>query len=241
LAAALAGTSKALFGAIDKWTEAGDPSRGAAPDEVVLLALYEQRIYRYLARNPRLADRTLPLLRGRLRGHARANIAAARELFSIVRPISRPSGFRTGSPKPAGALLRWFQQAEQRFGVDWELLAAVMYVESKFGRVRSTSTAGAQGPMQFIPSTWATYGMGGDIHDPRDAIIGAANYLHHSGSPSDDRRALFAYNHSRAYVNAVLRYTNQMKRDPRIFFAYYSWQVFVLTTSGDRRLTGPGL
>lgn len=241
LADTLVGTTEALHRSIDAWTEQGDPSRGGAPGDVVLQALYQQRIYRFLARNGALAARTLPLLRGRLRAEAGANITAARELFSIVRPISRPSRFRTGPPEPAGLLLRWFRRAERRFGVDWELLAAVMYVESKFGRVRSTSTAGAQGPMQFIPSTWAAYGMGGDIQDPRDAIMGAANYLHRSGSPSNDRRALFAYNHSRAYVNAVLRYSNQMKRDPRNYFAYYSWQVFVLTTSGDRRLTGPGL
>jgi hypothetical protein len=241
LARDLVRTSDALHDAIDVWRKDGDPSKGGAPDDVVLLGLYQQRIYRSLARNETLYERTLPLLRGRLREHARANITAAHELFSIVRPISRPSRFRTGPPKPAGVLLRWFRKAERRFGVDWELLAAVMYVESKFGRVRSTSTAGAQGPMQFIPSTWAAYGMGGDIQDPHDAIMGAANYLHSSGSPSDDRRALFAYNHSMAYVNATLRYANQMKRDPRTFYAYYSWQVFVLTTSGDRRLTGPGL
>jgi len=241
LARALVTTGAALHRSIDAWTDQGEPTKGRAPDDVVLLGLYQQRIYRFLARNGFLFERTLPLLRGPLHEHARANVMAARELFSIVRPISRPSRFRTGPPKPAGVLLRWFRKAERRFGVDWELLAAVMYVESKFGRVRSTSTAGAQGPMQFIPSTWAAYGMGGDINDPHDAIMGAANYLHRSGSPSDDRRALFAYNHSNAYVSATLRYANQMRRDPRNYYGYYSWQVFVLTTSGDRRLTGPGL
>jgi membrane-bound lytic murein transglycosylase B len=95
--------------------------------------------------------------------------------------------------------------------------------------------------MQFIPSTWSAYGMGGDIHDPHDSIMGAANYLHRSGAPSRERQALFAYNHSGAYVNAILRYANQMRRDPRNFYVYYNWQVFVLTTKGDRRLTGPGL
>lgn len=241
LARALATTTAALHRSIQRWTAEGDPSKGGPPGEVVLQSLYQQRIYRFLAQYRPLADRTLPLLARWLRLEARATIKAAAELFSIVRPISSPSRFRTGSPKPAGLLLRWFREGERHFGVDWQLLAAVMYVESKFGRVRSTSTAGAQGPMQFVPSTWAGYGMGGDIHDPHDAILGAANYLHHSGSPSDDRRALFAYNHSRAYVNAVLRYANQMKRDPRNYYAYYSWQVFVLTTAGDRRLTGPGL
>jgi hypothetical protein len=241
LARELVRTTGALREAIEAWTAEGNPSTQGIPEDVELLGLYQQRIYRFLARNRSLYDRTLPLLRGRLWDHSRANVTAARELFSIVRPISRPSRFRTGPPPPAGVLLRWFRKGERRFGVDWELLAAVMYVESKFGRVLSTSTAGAQGPMQFIPSTWAAYGMGGDVHDPHDAIMGAANYLHSSGSPSDDRRALFAYNHSRAYVNATLRYANQIRRDPRNFYAYYSWQVFVLTTSGDRRLTGPGL
>ena len=47
------------------------------------------------------------------------------------------------------------------------MLAAVNLVESAFGRMRNNSTAGAQGPMQFIPSTWAAYGMGGDVRDPR--------------------------------------------------------------------------
>jgi hypothetical protein len=241
LADALATTAEHLHRAIGRWTGEGDPSSGQAPDDVVLLALYQQRLYRFLARHHALANRTLPLLRGNIRSEARANVGAARELFSIVRPINRPSGFRTGPPRPAGVLVRWFRKAERRFAVDWELLAAVMYVESKFGRVRSTSTAGAQGPMQFLPSTWRAYGKGGDIHDPHDAIMGAANYLHHSGSPSHDRWALVAYNHSVAYVDAVLRYANQMRRDPRAFYAYYGWQVFVLTTSGDRRLTGPGL
>ena len=172
VARALTETTEELHRAVDAWTTGGHPTRGGAPDDVVLLALYQQRMYRFLARHHALADLTLRLLRGRLRAGARANVRAAAELFSIVRPISRPSRFRTGPPQPAGVLLRWFLGAERRFGVDWELLAAVMYVESKFGRVRSASFAGAQGPMQFIPSTWATYGMGGEVHDPRDSIIG---------------------------------------------------------------------
>ncbi|MDQ4125969.1 MAG: transglycosylase SLT domain-containing protein, partial [Actinomycetota bacterium] len=147
----------------------------------------------------------------------------------------------TGPAEPAGLLLRYYRRAERRFGVEWEVLAAVNYVETKFNRVRSSSSAGAQGPMQFLPSTWDAYGLGGDIHDPRDAILGAANYLHASGAPGDYRRALYAYNHSDAYVDAVLLYANRMKRRPHSYYGYYSWQVFVITTKGDVRLTGPGL
>jgi membrane-bound lytic murein transglycosylase B len=94
--------------------------------------------------------------------------------------------------------------------------------------------------MQFIPSTWRAYGMGGDVQDPRDAIMGAANYLRASGAPRDYRRAVFAYNHSRLYVNAVLRLARVMRRRPAAYYGLYSWQVFVRTPAGDRRLTGPG-
>jgi membrane-bound lytic murein transglycosylase B len=93
--------------------------------------------------------------------------------------------------------------------------------------------------MQFMPGTWAAYGMGGDVHDTRDALLAAANYLHASGAPRDYRRALYAYNHSWAYVDAVQLHARRIKRDIRNYYAYYNWQVFVVTTRGDRRLTGP--
>ena len=121
----------------------------------------------------------------------------------------------------------------------WHVLAAVNFVESGFGRLRSASSAGAQGPMQFLPATWRAYGLGGDVHDPRDAILGAANYLRASGAARDLRGALFAYNRSTRYVDAVVGFSAQMRRDKRIFFAYHAWQVFVKTPRGPRRITGP--
>ncbi len=119
------------------------------------------------------------------------------------------------------------------------MLAAVMLAETKFGRVRSASHVGAQGPMQFMPATWKAYGMGGDIQDTRDAVMAAANYLHATGAPRDYQRALHAYNPSQSYVDAILLHARQMKRDPRTYFVYYNWQVYVITTKGERRLTGP--
>ncbi len=112
----------------------------------------------------------------------RATLRAKRELNALYVPVTR-SHWRTGTAAPAGELLRFYREARRRFGVPVHVLAAVNLVESAFGRLRNTSTAGAQGPMQFIPSTWAAYGMGGNIRDPRDAILGAANYLHASGAP----------------------------------------------------------
>jgi membrane-bound lytic murein transglycosylase B len=115
----------------------------------------------------------------------------------------------------------------------------VNFVETAFGKVRSASTAGAQGPMQFLPATWRAYGLGGDVHDARDSILGAANYLRASGAPRDLRRALYAYNHSTLYVDAVLAYARVMRRDVRAFYGFHAWQVFVRTPDGYRRLTRP--
>jgi soluble lytic murein transglycosylase-like protein len=124
--------------------------------------------------------------------------------------------------------------------VPWSILAAVNFVESAFGRVRSASEAGARGPMQFLPSTWRAYGMGGDIDDPHDAILAAANLLRRAGAPGDLNRALFAYNHSRDYVRAIRLFAERMAADERTFLAYYAWQVYVRTPTGIRRITGPG-
>ncbi len=127
-------------------------------------------------------------------------------------------------PPPAGVLLADYRRAQARFGVRWQLLAAVNLIESAFGRVVNRSSAGAQGPMQFLPSTWRAYGLGGNVHDAQDAILGAANYLHRSGAPDDERRALFAYNRSTLYVDAVLAYARVMTRDRLGFATYYAWE-----------------
>jgi membrane-bound lytic murein transglycosylase B len=142
---------------------------------------------------------------------------------------------------PASILLAYYREAGRRFEVPWSVLAAVNFVETKFGKLRNASAAGAQGPMQFRPATWRRYGLGGNVHDAHDAILGAANYLRASGSPRDLRGALRHYNPSPSYVDAVLRYAHRIASDRTMFFALYNWQVFVKTTRGDRRVTGPGL
>ena len=240
LAARLTDTQRGLDRAVDDWRAHADPSRGAPPEDVTLYALDQQRVHILLSGRTRLAHSVLARLPGRVAAHARASIRARRMLgrLSTPQPLDR---FRTGPARPAGELLRHYREARRRFGVSWQVLAAVNLVESAFGRTRNTSTAGAQGPMQFIPSTWAAYGMGGDIRDPHDAILGAANYLHVSGAPRDYRTALYRYNPSLLYVDAVLAYADRIRRDARNFLAYYAWQVFVRTPQGTRRITGPGL
>jgi hypothetical protein len=231
-------THQSIGPALDAWVRS-DPRRTEPPAAVVHLALRQQRLYRALAKDPKLGRRTMARLSGTVADQTRDNVTAVGKLLELAKPVDDLGKFHTQEPEPAGVLLDHFKEAGKRFGIDWQVLAGIMLVETKYGRVKSPSWAGAQGPMQFLPATWGQYGRGGDIRDPRDAVLGAANYLKASGAPRDYRRALRAYNPTPLYIDAVLRHTRQMKKDPRAYFAYYNWQVFVVTTRGDVRLTGP--
>jgi soluble lytic murein transglycosylase-like protein len=237
LAARVASTERSLDAAIDAWRASGT---ARPPDDVTLWALYEQRLMIVLTERARLGDSVLRRLPNGLAKSLRNELLARRELARLSTPRPR-SVFRTGPAEPAAALRGYYDEAQRRFHVAWYVLAAVNSVESAFNKLRNASTAGAQGPMQFIPSTWKAYGLGGNVHDPRDAIMGAANYLSASGAPTDYPGAVYHYNPSHAYVRAVLLYARRMMRDPLAYWSYYNWQVFVASTSGDRRLTGPGL
>ena len=169
----------------------------------------------------------------------REHIVAGRGLRSLVTPLERAGVLPVTPPHDPRLLKRLYVRTAERYGVDWEILASLNFVESKFGRFMGPSSAGAMGTMQFMPATWDAYGGGGDIMDPRDSIIAAARYLSASGAPEDMRGALFAYNRSDAYVNAILTYAREIGRDRRSYYAFYFWEVFVRTTEGDLRLTGP--
>jgi membrane-bound lytic murein transglycosylase B len=221
---------RALAAALQAWDKHRAPTQ-----EVTLRALYQQRIVRLLARDGRLGPavvRRLPSLANDVRARGDLNRLAART------PPPR-GALRTGAPESAADLLAWYRAAERRFHVRWQLLAAVNFVESAFGKVKNTSGAGAQGPMQFKLATWRAYGLGGDVNDPHDAILGAANYLAANGGAHRERDALWHYNPSGLYVDAVERYADAIARSTDAFYAYYSWQVFVRTPTGERRVTDP--
>ena len=107
-------------------------------------------------------------------------------------------------------LLPIFQAAGTSYGAPWQVLAAINEVETDYGRDLSVSSAGAEGWMQFLPSSWAIYGVDAngdgfkDPYNPADAIFAAARYLRAAGAATNLRGAIFAYNHSRAYVDSVL-------------------------------------
>jgi Transglycosylase SLT domain len=118
-------------------------------------------------------------------------------------PVGRPESY-----------LELYQRAASTCpGLSWTVLAAIGQVESGHGRNNGPSSAGALGPMQFMPSTWKAYGVDGDgdgtadIWSPYDAVPGAAKYLCANGAGRGGeklRKAVWFYNHSWDYVNKVL-------------------------------------
>ena len=107
-------------------------------------------------------------------------------------------------------LLPIYQAAGIEYGVRWEILAAINEIETDYGRNLNVSSAGALGWMQFMPPTWAAYGVDAnkdgrkDPYNPVDAIFAAARYLKAANYENDVRAAIWAYNHADWYVDSVL-------------------------------------
>lgn len=208
----------------------------ATPERVLAAAGHVQQLaYRVLGARPGWDAKVFPRLPRDLRAAARANVDSRREFRSMHYRLSDTlPAWRIVRPAPAEELLRHYRAAERRFGVDWEYLAAINLIETGMGRIRGTSVAGARGPMQFIPPTWAQYGRG-DIDDERDAIMAAARYLEARGftRPGGKPRGLYAYNNHMAYVRGVTDVAEVMKMQPRAFHGYYHWQIYYLSAEGD--------
>ncbi len=161
------------------------------------------------------------------------NVDARRQLTALAEVKNAVPAWHIVAPSPAEELLRYYREAEAASGVGWNYLASINLIESRLGSVVGPSSAGAQGPMQFLPSTFAAYGQGGDIYSPRDSIMAAGRYLAANGFAADRDRALFRYNNSARYVRAVNDYANVLAADPAAFAGYYRWEVYLRTTAGD--------
>jgi|CZKW01.1.fsa_nt_gi hypothetical protein len=165
--------------------------------------------------------------------------AALSTLTSEVSRLLGPSGeiislrsqqlpvTRASSSQLPASYLQLFQESAARYcpGLSWTVLAAIGQIESADGTNVGPSSAGALGPMQFLPSTWARWGIDGfgqtgapDIMNPYDAAPSAARLLCGAGAAEGGtalRSAIFAYNHANWYVNEVLALAAEYAADYR--------------------------
>src|ERR1700748_1561312 len=166
--------------------------------------------------------RLIPLL-GAVLALAFSGTAAA-DTFVVAKPHAKGAttvAFTSGSsvvpsvgtqngPLTFAQLRGIWQSAGETYGIPWEGLAAINKVETNFGQNLGPSSAGAIGWMQFMPSTWARWGIDAngdgiaDPNNPTDAIFSAARYLAGCGGQFDIAQAVYCYNHATWYVNEVL-------------------------------------
>ncbi|MDD9369983.1 MAG: lytic transglycosylase domain-containing protein [Acidimicrobiales bacterium] len=205
----------------------------ASPADVATAALAQQVGYRQLGDHPAWDAAVFAALPTGLHPAAERHIAARRDLRALTgEPSDTMPAWRIVPPEPAADLVTWYREAEATFGVPWQYLAAINLVETATGRIRGTSVAGAQGPMQFMPATWESYGEG-DVNDPRQAILAAGRYLAANGAPGDMATALWNYNHSDRYVRAVQAYADLIVEHPGAYGGFHGWGVWYWSTAGD--------
>jgi hypothetical protein len=208
-----------------------DPSTGEAA--LVAAAHRQQAAYRAIGQHPEWDAATRPRIPAALLDVYDRNVDARRALNAITPSRTTLPAWRIVPPAPADQLLGFYHQAETETGVGWNYLAAINLVETRLGSIDGVSTADAQGPMQFLPSTFAAYGQGGDIHSPHDSIIAAGRYLAANNFANDRDYAIYRYNHASDYVRAVNQYAALIGGDPAAFAGYYRWDVYCRTTAGD--------
>jgi hypothetical protein len=200
--------------------------------EYLSLGRRQQSAYHLLGAHPEWVPAVLAGLPAAVRSVVQTNISAAQQIDDLNGASSALPHWRIIAPPAPEVLLGYYREVQQAYGIAWQYLAAINLIETNMGRIQGLSSAGAQGPMQFMPATWASYGNG-DVNNPRDAILAAGRYLKAHGAPSNMTRAIYAYNPSMLYVRAVQLYAQQMFASERTFLAYYNWEVYVQTKSGE--------
>jgi hypothetical protein len=198
----------------------------------------QQGLYRHLSVHPEWADEVLASVDPAVSNAVALNQRARQALSSLVDTETLHAelpAWRVVDPRPAEELIGYYKAAEAEHGIEWEFLAAINLIETRMGRIEGISTAGAVGPMQFLPTTWAEC-CEGDPTDPADAIPGAARYLVIRGGPDNMERAIWGYNNSDYYVEAVTSYAEVMMADERAYYGYHAWEIYFRTTEGLIRI-----
>jgi membrane-bound lytic murein transglycosylase B len=195
----------------------------------------QQAAYRALGEHPEWDTIARPRIPPSLLDIYDRNVDAQRQFSGPLAsdPQDTLPAWRIDPPMPANKLLGYYREAQAATGVGWNYLAAINLIETGLGRIVGVSPAGAQGPMQFMPSTFAEYGDGGDILSPHDSIMTAGRYLAANGFADDHDGALLRYNNWDRYARAVNDYAAVLAADPARFAGYYRWDVYYRTTAGD--------
>ncbi len=193
-----------------------------------------QRLYRILSANRDWAPETVAAVEDDVRPDVELNWQARQDLSALVNSTTLATSlpaWRIREPLPVPELLGYYKEAEEITGVPWEILAAIHLIETRMGRIEGLSTAGAIGPMQFLPATWAECCQGDPAND-RDAIVGAGTYLVQRGAATDLDRAIWGYNNSDRYVRAVRAYASVMERNELAYRGFHAFEVYFLSASG---------
>lgn len=208
--------------------------RAADDTTAATLGFEQERAYAALAAHPEWRATVTAAMPADVQRAVSANIDAGTELSSLTGsgpPATTLPSWTIRAPLPEATLLADYHEAESLTGISWTDLAAIHFIESRLGRIVGPSSAGAQGPMQFLPATWATYGKGADIDNDHDAIVAAGRLLAAHGGTTDIGRALLAYNDDTRYTRAVQDYAGVLLASPAAFDGYYQWPVYFQTAT----------
>jgi membrane-bound lytic murein transglycosylase B len=230
------GEAAALASDLDRAVATLHETKSAVVEVRQAAELHQLAVRRLASASATFRRQVLARLRPRTAAMVRGDLRAARSLGSLTAPQPRLPDWRIVAPPPASQLTGHYREAQRRTGVPWSYLAAIHLVETRMGRIRGTSSAGARGPMQFLPATWELYGAGGDINDPRDAILAAARLLEANGAPADMAHAVWHYNPSDRYVRAVTEYARNIQRSAAAYRSYWHWRVLYRHTRGTHLL-----
>lgn len=218
---------------------ARDPATPA--DQMAFLAHKHQRAYRLLIMHPEWLDAVVAAMpTSELQQNVLANNHINWYEYYVPR-LGRP-----GAPSRPTHLPRWciveaepldklmgaYQHSSkiEEMNLDPLFLAAIQIPETRMGRLRGYSWAGAEGPMQFMPDTWVENGAGGDPWNDLHAFDAAAHFTWASGAKRGDYAAAAErFNPIHWYVNAVLGRHELFRRDPASLRIHHGYQVYVGT------------
>ena len=204
-----------------------------AGGSVSAAARRQQAAYRAIGRHPEWDAITRPRIPSSLIDAYDRNVDARRQLDAMTPPRDTLPAWRIQPPAPAEELLGYYHEADSASGVGWNYLAAINLIETRFGSIDGVSTAGAQGPMQFMPVHVRRLRARAAISiRPATASWRPAAISPRTASPAIVIMRSTSTTMQTQYVRAVNQYAAVLAADPAAFAGYYRWDIYYKTTTG---------